>query len=73
MQKLKVAALLFALVAVIALAAVNSHEVSVRFVVATVTLPVAFLVLLVFVLGLVAGVAAALLLSAGKRQLPPKP
>lgn len=64
--------LVVALVATILLAAINSHDVSVRFLVATLTLPMAFLVLLVFALGLVAGVAAALLLGAKKSPAAPK-
>ena len=45
------------------LALVNSHEVPVRFLVATVTMPLAFLVLLVFAIGVLVGAGAMLAFS----------
>jgi len=71
MRKLKLASLLIALIVGIALVVANSHEVSVRFLVTTLTIPMALVLLIVFALGFVAGGTGALLMAKAPRGAKP--
>lgn len=61
MKKLALMAVLVLSLVAVVLAIVNSQEATIKLLVATVTMPLSFLVLLVFVIGAVAGAGASLL------------
>ncbi len=72
MKKLALLAVLVLSLAAVVLAIVNSQEATIKLLVATVTMPLSFLVLLVFVIGAMAGAGAALLvLVKGKSPATP--
>ena len=70
MKKLMLSVVLLLSAVAVVLAMVNSHETTVKFLVATVSMPLAFLVLLVFAIGALVGAGGALLLTVkGKSPL----
>ncbi|HMN41246.1 MAG TPA: LapA family protein [Phycisphaerales bacterium] len=71
MKKATLILVLVLSVIAIVLALMNFGEVTVRLLFATVTTPLAFLVLLVFAIGAIVGAGAALILTA--KSKPPRP